>query len=64
MKKLVVISFFLIALLPGSILAQKIWTLEECIAYALNNNIQIKQQQLNSVVSKLQYNQSIAALFP
>lgn len=64
MKKLIVISFVLIALLPGTILAQKIWTLEECIAYALNNNIQIKQQQLNTVVSKLQYNQSIAALFP
>jgi outer membrane protein len=64
MKKSVIISFFLIALLSGNILAQKTWTLEECITYALNNNIQIKQQQLNTVVSKLQYNQSIAALFP
>jgi outer membrane protein len=64
MKKLIAISFFLIILLPGKILSQKIWTLEECVTYALNNNIQIKQQQLNAVVSKLQYNQSIAALFP
>jgi outer membrane protein len=64
MKKLIVISFSLIILLPGKILSQKIWTLEECITYALNNNIQIKQQQLNTVISKLQYNQSIASLFP
>jgi outer membrane protein len=64
MKKLIVISFFLITLLPGKIFSQKIWTLEECVTYALNNNIQIKQQQLSTVVSKLQYNQSIAALFP
>jgi outer membrane protein len=64
MKKLLVISFFLLVFFPGNILAQKIWTLEECITYALNNNIQIKQQQLNSAISKLQYNQSIAAIFP
>ena len=64
MKKLIVISLFLVTLLPGKIMSQKTWTLEECITYALNNNIQIKQQQLNTVVSKLQYDQSIATLFP
>jgi len=55
---------FLIALFPGILQAQKIWSLEECISYALNNNIQIKQQQLSSVVAKLTYNQKIANLFP
>ena len=64
MKKLVVISLIFFALFPVTIKAQKIWSLEDCLTYALSNNIQIKQQQLSAVVSKLQYNQSIAALFP
>ncbi len=64
MKKLFAISFFLITFFPGNMLAQKIWTLEECIHSALDNNIQIKQQQLSTLVSKLQYDQSIASFFP
>ena len=63
MKKLIIISFLLLFFSIGSS-AQKIWTLEDCIGYALENNIQVKQQQLNTVVSKLTYNQKIASLFP
>lgn len=44
--------------------SQNVWTLEDCIKHALNNNIQIKQQQLNTVLAKYQYDQGIAALFP
>jgi outer membrane protein len=64
MKKLLALIFFLIIISPVIVSAQKIWSLEECITYALNNNLQIKQQQLSTVISKLQYNQSIANLFP
>jgi len=44
--------------------AQKIWTLEDCIKYAYENNIQIKQQGLNSEVKQLDYIQSKTALLP
>jgi len=27
--------------------AQKTWSLEECILYALDNNLQVKRQELN-----------------
>lgn len=44
--------------------AQEAWDLEKCIAYAIENNIQIKQQELsqNRVLQDL--NQSKANLFP
>ncbi|MDA3907271.1 MAG: TolC family protein [Bacteroidales bacterium] len=40
-------SFFLVlALSITSAIAQKVWTLEDCINYAFENNIQIKQSKL------------------
>lgn len=40
-------TFFLaIALSVSTVFAQKVWTLEDCINYALENNIQIKQSKL------------------
>lgn len=44
--------------------AQKVWTLQECLDYALKNNIQIKQNILNSELLKEDYKQSITNLFP
>ncbi|HQH40637.1 MAG TPA: hypothetical protein PK825_02750, partial [Bacteroidales bacterium] len=35
----------------GTSLAQKVWTLEECIQYALDHNITIKRQELAADVS-------------
>ena len=37
---------FVFALSVSSVFAQKIWTLENCIHYAFENNIQIKQSKL------------------
>jgi outer membrane protein len=42
----------------------KIWTLEDCITHAWSYNIQVKQQELSTQLSKFTYNQSIAAFFP
>lgn len=40
-------SFFLVfALSITTVFAQKVWTLEDCINYAFENNIQIKQSKL------------------
>jgi len=64
MKKYFLTALFFIFSFSPYAFSQKVWTLEDCISHALENNIQIKQQQLSTAVSKLQYNQSIAALFP
>lgn len=44
--------------------AQEKWTLEKCIDYALKNNIQIKQQELNSKYSENNLTQSKLSLLP
>lgn len=44
--------------------AQKKWTLQECIDYALSNNIQIKQSELNTQLSKYEVDQSKATFLP
>ncbi len=59
------VLFFSIAiLLSCSATAQKAWTLQECIEYALKNNIQIKQSELTAELSTVNFDQSKAAFFP
>ena len=48
--------------LPG--ISQEIWTLEKCINYAYENNIRIKQQELNAKYSKNTLIQSKAEALP
>ncbi len=42
----------------GSVMAQKTWTLEECISYAFENNIQIKQSRLQTETAEINLLQS------
>lgn len=56
--------FVLIILCASLIQAQELWSLEKCTGYALTNNIQIKQQQLNVELSKEDLLQSKGNLFP
>ncbi len=42
----------------------KIWTLQDCIKYAIENNIQLKQQALNTTISKIDYKQSMYNMLP
>ncbi len=43
MKRIVIASLALLVLLP--IRAEKVWTLQECISYAIAHNLSIKQQE-------------------
>jgi outer membrane protein len=53
-KKLILLfSFFLLIFLNGA-RAQKVWSLEDCIMYAFDNNISIKQQVLST-----EYNENL-----
>ena len=53
---------FISAQTPGA--TNQTMTLEQCIEYALKNNIQIKQSQLNTELSKVTLTQSKANLLP
>lgn len=44
--------------------AQEPWTLQQCIDYALEHNIQVKQSGLNVEQSRFQKQQSAAGMFP
>lgn len=64
MKKafFVLCSLFMLAFIPVS--AQKVWSLQECITYALENNLQIKRQELNVKYNKNNYSQSYFNTLP
>jgi len=59
MKKILLFVFVLYVLFFSlSAVSQEKWTLEECIQYAYDHNIQIKQQQLNTELNKHALKQS------
>ena len=57
-KKFILLFPLLCLLFFTSGKAQKIWTLEDCILYAYENNISIKQQALNTQYNENTLNQS------
>ena len=61
MKVLSTLSCFFIF---TCIQAQQIWSLEDCIDYALKNNISLKQSELNIELNKNEYFQSKMELLP
>jgi outer membrane protein len=58
------VLFFLIFLFAYGVNAQKIWSLQDCVDYALANNIQIKQQELSVQIAKINLLQSKVGLLP
>jgi outer membrane protein len=46
MKRIVGITVFIIIFSNQEIYSQKNWTLEDCVTYAVSNNIQLKRQRL------------------
>lgn len=63
MKGFILIFLFSVLLVPDSF-TQKLWTLEDCIEYALENNIQLKRRQLLSESAKNNFNQSRLSVLP
>lgn len=62
-NKLLLVSL-LVIFISGGLVAQKTWTLRECIEYALENNIEVKKSELNSETSKIAKNQQKLSLLP
>jgi outer membrane protein len=61
------IKFILLILLFigfGQLKAQELWSLEKCVTYAIENNIQIKQQALNVNYRENQKNQAFYDMAP
>lgn len=60
-------SFFLLFVFCATLIAQaqeKVWTLQECIAYALENNISIKQSALDVEAANISRSDAIGNFIP
>ncbi|MFO7842700.1 MAG: TolC family protein [Bacteroidales bacterium] len=66
MKSYPIILTLTIALLLSfnSLKAQKVWTLRDCINYAIDNNITVKRQELSADIAEKNYTQSKMELLP
>ena len=64
MKFKIIFTLFITVFATGISLSQEVWTLEQCIDYAYENNIQVKQQQLNTRFKENNLNQSYFDLLP
>ncbi len=65
MKTIISIVFLLMILFPGVQLnAQEKWTLNDCISYALKNNLSLRDARLNEEITRLDYQQSKFNLLP
>lgn len=60
----VVIFLILLICIPNLLFAQKRWSLEECIAYALEHNIEIKSQALITEAKRVDLAESKWAYAP
>lgn len=61
---LISVSLFFLNLPASKASTPELWTLEMCINYAIENNIQIKQQDINIRLAEAALQQSKAAIFP
>ena len=61
MRTLLVIIYFIF---PALIFSQSSWDLEQCIKYATDHNIAIKQSELNAQINKNNTDQSKAGMLP
>lgn len=58
------IIFTLLALSVSVASMAQTWTLDQCVQYALDNNLQIRQAQQQAQSSEVDQQQAVAALFP
>jgi len=64
MKTLSLILFLFFSFLTISLSAQEPWSLEKCVNYAIEHNIQVKQKMVQTESSKYTLQQSKAGLLP
>ena len=64
MKLKFLIQFVLYFLFGTTLFAQQTWGLDECVAYALEHNLQLNDFELNTQANKETYRQSVRNLLP
>ena len=62
MQRLILLLFLATATIAAK--AQESWTLQQCIDYAMENNLQVKLQELNETLARYQLTGTKANMFP
>lgn len=62
--KLILLVLSLVAAMPNELKAQEEWTLQRCLEYAKESNIQLKQSMLNRQSAEYGKTQALAQMFP
>ncbi|PKV49009.1 outer membrane protein TolC [Aquimarina sp. MAR_2010_214] len=58
------ILYFLLILISNTMYSQDSWSLDDCVAYAVGNNLQLKDFKYNQDANKETYRQSVRNLLP
>ena len=64
MKPIPTIFVLIYLLFSPFVRAQEVWSLDDCVAYAIEHNLQLKDFELNEASGKETYRQSVRALLP
>ncbi len=64
MKRVIFVTLLLITTLFAQAQDKKVWTLQECIDYALQNSLDVKRSLLNVETSQINLNQSKFQMLP
>jgi len=64
MKTKIVTTAILVLVTQVMLLAQKSWTLEECLSHAMENNLEVKNRKLSSQISEQNKKQSLYNFLP
>jgi outer membrane protein len=64
MKRYILITILHLAVLSHVIAQDRLWTLEDCISYAITNNISLQRQRLQTETTKTNLLQSQMEVFP
>ncbi len=58
------VFLLLLVCIPQFATAQKVWTLQECVEYAVENNLQVRQSAINSEISGNEQKNRLFNMFP
>ncbi|AYN69394.1 TolC family protein [Euzebyella marina] len=64
MSQLVKFLVFILLWISAKLAAQETWTLDACVSYALEHNLQLKDYSFNTASDRETYRQSIRSLLP
>jgi len=63
-QRFIILTFLLASVFPHCLFAQKAWSLDQCINYALDNNFSIQRQELGVNIQKSDFRQAGYELLP